>query len=33
MLNRLEQAANADDGERAVKIIQDALGIEFTDGL
>jgi uncharacterized protein HemY len=27
----LEQAINADDGDRAAKIIQDALGIESDD--
>ncbi len=31
MSNLLEQAINADDGERAAKIIQDALGIESDD--
>jgi len=28
MTNLLEQAINCDDGERAAKIIQDAIGIE-----
>jgi len=28
MTNLLEQAINCDDGDRAAKIIQDALGIE-----
>jgi uncharacterized protein HemY len=31
MANLLEQAINADDGDRAAKIIQDALGIESDD--
>ena len=31
MTNLLEQASNCDDGERAAKIIQDALGIESDD--
>ena len=31
MSNLLEQAINADDGERAAKIIQDALGIASDD--
>ena len=31
MTNLLEQAINCDDGERAAKIIQDALGIESDD--
>jgi uncharacterized protein HemY len=29
--NLLEQAINTDDGDRAAKIIQDALGIESDD--
>jgi len=29
--NLLEQAINCDDGDRAAKIIQDALGIESDD--
>ena len=29
MTNRIEQAVGCDDGDSAVKIIQDALGIEF----
>ena|SRR5689334_16407236 len=32
MRNVLEQAMNFEDGERAAKIIQDALGIENTSG-
>ena len=31
MTNLLGQAINADDGDRAAKIIQDALGIESDD--
>ncbi|HXX52028.1 MAG TPA: hypothetical protein VEI98_12190 [Xanthobacteraceae bacterium] len=31
MTNLLEQAINCDDGDRAAKIIQDALGIESDD--
>jgi hypothetical protein len=31
MPNLLEQAIGADDGDRAAKIIQDALGIESDD--
>jgi len=31
MSNLLEQAINCDDGERAAKIIRDALGIESDD--
>ena len=31
MTNLLEQAINCDDGYRAAKIIQDALGIESDD--
>ena len=31
MSNLLEQAINCDDGDRAAKIIQDALGIESDD--
>jgi uncharacterized protein HemY len=31
MSNLLEQAINCNDGERAAKIIQDALGIESDD--
>ena len=31
MSNLLEQAINTDDGDRAAKIIQDALGIELDD--
>ena len=31
MPNLLEQAIGADDGDRAAKIVQDALGIEFDD--
>jgi hypothetical protein len=31
MTNLLEQAINCDDGDRAVKIIQSALGIESSD--
>jgi uncharacterized protein HemY len=31
MANILEQAINCDDGDRAAKIIQDALGIESDD--
>jgi uncharacterized protein HemY len=31
MSNLLEQAINTDDGDRAAKIIQDALGIESDD--
>ena len=31
MANRLEQAINTDDGDRAAKIIQDALDIESDD--
>jgi hypothetical protein len=31
MANLLEQAINTDDGDRAAKIIQDALGIERDD--
>ncbi len=31
MPNLLEQAINTDDGDRAAKIIQDALGIESDD--
>jgi hypothetical protein len=31
MTNLLEQAINCDDGVRAAKIIQDALGIESDD--
>ena len=31
MTNLLEEAINCDDGDRAAKIIQDALGIESDD--
>ena len=31
MVNLLEQAINSDDGDRAARIIQDALGIESDD--
>jgi hypothetical protein len=31
MTNVLEQAINCDDGDRAAKIIQDALGIDSDD--
>jgi len=31
MTNLLEQAINCDDGDRAAKMIQDALGIESDD--
>jgi hypothetical protein len=31
MTNILERAINTDDGDRAVKIIQDALGIESNE--
>ena len=31
MSNLLEQAIDCDDGDRAAKIIQDALGIELDD--
>ena len=31
MTNLLERASNCDDGERAAKIIQDALGIHDND--
>ncbi len=31
MSNLLERAINCDDGDRAAKIIQDALGIESVD--
>jgi hypothetical protein len=31
MTNLLEQAINCDDGKRAARIIQDALGIESDD--
>jgi hypothetical protein len=31
MTNLLEQAINCDDGDRAAKLIQDALGIESDD--
>jgi hypothetical protein len=31
MANLLEQAINSDDGDRAAKIIQNALGIESDD--
>jgi hypothetical protein len=31
MANLLEQAINTDDGDRAAKMIQDALGIESDD--
>ena len=31
MANLLEQAINSDDGDRAAKLIQDALGIESDD--
>ena len=31
MLNLLEQATDSDDGDRAARIIQDALGIESDD--
>ena len=31
MSNLLEEAINTDDGDRAAKIIQDALGIESDD--
>jgi uncharacterized protein HemY len=31
MTNLLEQVINCDDGDRAAKIIQDALGIESDD--
>ena len=31
MTNLLEDAINSDDGDRAAKIIQDALGIECDD--
>jgi hypothetical protein len=31
MINLLEEAINTDDGDRAAKIIQDALGIESDD--
>jgi uncharacterized protein HemY len=31
MTNHLEQAIDCDDGDRAAKIIQDALGIEADD--
>jgi uncharacterized protein HemY len=31
MVNLLEQAINCNDGDRAAKIIQDALGIENDD--
>jgi uncharacterized protein HemY len=31
MANLLEQAINCDDGDRAAKMIQDALGIESDD--
>ena len=31
MTNLLEQAIGCDDGDRAAKIIQDALGIESSD--
>jgi hypothetical protein len=31
MTNLLEQAINCDDGDRAAKIIRDALGIEHDD--
>jgi hypothetical protein len=31
MTNLLEQAINCDDGDRAAKIIRDALGIEIED--
>jgi uncharacterized protein HemY len=30
-MNLIEQAINCDDGDRAAKIIQDALGIESDD--
>jgi hypothetical protein len=32
MPNLLEQAISTDDGDRAAKLIQDALGIESDDG-
>ena len=32
MTNLLEQAISTDDGDRAAKIIQDALGIESDEG-
>jgi hypothetical protein len=31
MANLIEEAINSDDGDRAAKIIQDALGIESDD--
>ena len=31
MANLLEQAIDCDDADRAARIIQDALGIEFSD--
>jgi len=31
MINLLEQAISCDDGDRAAKIIQEALGIESDD--
>ena len=30
MTNRLQEAINCDDGDQAARIIQDALGIEFS---